>query len=174
MKQLPDTFTYRNCFCKFNESIQIDLGTYGLCIIYFIKNIFSIMVFLWFENVELNLLTTGFCKMCYLSCYQNIFWETLLLRCRTKYYFYLIIILLFPILLFETNLNPFKAPASMKAVVQAAWLLTIAFGNLIVIIVAETKSKSLDQVFFLIIIKIDSNLVSLSPSCSLLNGLSYL
>jgi dipeptide/tripeptide permease len=34
----------------------------------------------------------------------------------------------------------------MKAVVQAAWLLTIAFGNLIVIIVAETKSRSLDQV----------------------------
>ena len=34
----------------------------------------------------------------------------------------------------------------MKAVVQAAWLLTIAFGNLIVIIVAETKSRTLDQV----------------------------
>ena len=34
----------------------------------------------------------------------------------------------------------------MKAVVQAAWLLTIAFGNLIVIIVAETKSRALDQV----------------------------
>ena len=40
----------------------------------------------------------------------------------------------------------FQAPSSMKAVVQAAWLLTIAFGNLIVIIVAETKSRTLDQV----------------------------
>ena len=39
-----------------------------------------------------------------------------------------------------------QAPSSMKAVVQAAWLLTIAFGNLIVIIVAETKSRTLDQV----------------------------
>ena len=34
----------------------------------------------------------------------------------------------------------------MKSVVQAAWLMTIAFGNVIVIIVAETKAKSLDQV----------------------------
>ena len=34
----------------------------------------------------------------------------------------------------------------MKAVVLAAWYQTIAFGNLIVIIVAETKSRTLDQV----------------------------
>ncbi|XP_046443391.1 peptide transporter family 1-like isoform X5 [Daphnia pulex] len=32
-----------------------------------------------------------------------------------------------------------QAPASMQSVMQAAWLLTIAFGNLIVIIVAEAK-----------------------------------
>ena len=32
-----------------------------------------------------------------------------------------------------------QAPASMKSVVQAAWLLTIAFGDLIVICVAEAK-----------------------------------
>jgi dipeptide/tripeptide permease len=34
----------------------------------------------------------------------------------------------------------------MKSVVQAAWLMTIAFGNVIVIIVAEAKAKSFDQV----------------------------
>merc|ERR1719394_2123833 len=32
-----------------------------------------------------------------------------------------------------------QAPDSMKSVVQAAWLLTVAFGNIIVIIVAELK-----------------------------------
>ena len=32
-----------------------------------------------------------------------------------------------------------QAPASMKSVVQAAWLLTIAVGDLIVICVAEAK-----------------------------------
>ena len=32
-----------------------------------------------------------------------------------------------------------QAPKSMKSVVQAAWLLTVAFGNIIVIIVAELK-----------------------------------
>ena len=32
-----------------------------------------------------------------------------------------------------------QAPASMKFVVQAAWLLTVAFGNIIVILVAEAK-----------------------------------
>jgi len=38
-----------------------------------------------------------------------------------------------------------QAPASMKSVLQAAWLLTVAFGNIIVIIVAEAKDSSLDQ-----------------------------
>ncbi len=33
----------------------------------------------------------------------------------------------------------------MKSVLQAAWLLTVAFGNLIVIIVAEAKAFD-DQV----------------------------
>ncbi|XP_033629338.1 solute carrier family 15 member 1-like isoform X1 [Asterias rubens] len=32
-----------------------------------------------------------------------------------------------------------QAPASLKSCVQAAWLLTVAFGNLIVILVAESK-----------------------------------
>jgi hypothetical protein len=36
----------------------------------------------------------------------------------------------------------------MKSVVQAAWLWTVAFGNLIVIIVAESKSENLSQVRF--------------------------
>lgn len=34
----------------------------------------------------------------------------------------------------------------MKSVVQAAWLWTVAFGNLIVIIVAEAKSEGMSQV----------------------------
>jgi hypothetical protein len=41
-----------------------------------------------------------------------------------------------------------QAPSTMKSVVQAAWLWTVAFGNLIVIIVAEGKSESLSQVSF--------------------------
>lgn len=32
-----------------------------------------------------------------------------------------------------------QAPPSMKSVLQAAWLLTVAFGDLVVIIVAETQ-----------------------------------
>ena len=32
-----------------------------------------------------------------------------------------------------------QAPVSMKAVCQAAWLWTVAFGNLIVIIIAEGR-----------------------------------
>lgn len=31
----------------------------------------------------------------------------------------------------------FKAPSNMKAVLQAGWLLTVAVGNFIVLIVAE-------------------------------------
>jgi len=31
-----------------------------------------------------------------------------------------------------------QAPASMKSVLQAGWLMTVAFGNLIVLIVAES------------------------------------
>merc|ERR1712061_784716 len=33
-----------------------------------------------------------------------------------------------------------QSPESMKSVLQAAWLLTVAFGNIIVIIVAEAKA----------------------------------
>lgn len=50
---------------------------------------------------------------------------------------------LFLSLLPPSNLLPFsflfQAPDSMKSVLQAAWLLTVAFGNLIVIVVAELK-----------------------------------
>ena len=35
-----------------------------------------------------------------------------------------------------------QAPVSMKAMCQAAWLLTVAFGNLVVIIVAESSAFS--------------------------------
>ena len=37
------------------------------------------------------------------------------------------------------NIHLFQSPASMKSVVQASWLLTVAFGNLIVVVVAETS-----------------------------------
>jgi len=33
-----------------------------------------------------------------------------------------------------------QAPESMKSVLQAAWLLNVAFGNLIVILIAEAKA----------------------------------
>lgn len=34
--------------------------------------------------------------------------------------------------------SPFQAPVSMKSVLQAGWLLTVAFGNIIVLIVAQS------------------------------------
>ena len=37
------------------------------------------------------------------------------------------------------NHVPSQAPVSMKAVCQAAWLWTVAFGNLVVIIIAEGR-----------------------------------
>lgn len=37
-----------------------------------------------------------------------------------------------------------QAPANMKSVLQAGWLLTVAFGNVIVLIVAE--GAGLEQV----------------------------
>ena len=37
----------------------------------------------------------------------------------------------------------------MKSVLQAAWLLTVAFGNLIVIIVAEAKALDQAAEFFM-------------------------
>lgn len=39
----------------------------------------------------------------------------------------------------------FQAPANMKSVLQAGWLLTVAFGNVIVLIVAE--GAGLEQVW---------------------------
>ena len=48
----------------------------------------------------------------------------------------------------EAHLIPpkkFQSPESMKSVLQAAWLLTVAFGNLIVILIAEAKAFN-DQV----------------------------
>ena len=42
-----------------------------------------------------------------------------------------------------------QAPDSMKSVVQAAWLLTVAFGNVIVIIVAAAKAlDAVSEIFF--------------------------
>jgi len=42
-----------------------------------------------------------------------------------------------------------QAPESMKSVLQAAWLLTVAFGNIIVIIVAEAKAFNQAGEFFM-------------------------
>ena len=42
-----------------------------------------------------------------------------------------------------------QAPESMKSVVQAAWLLTVAFGNVIVIIVASAKALDQASEFFM-------------------------
>lgn len=43
-----------------------------------------------------------------------------------------------------------QAPESMKSVLQACWLLTVSFGNLIVIVIAEVKFfKSQASEFFL-------------------------
>jgi len=42
-----------------------------------------------------------------------------------------------------------QAPESMKSVLQACWLLTVAFGNIIVIIVAEAKAFNQAGEFFM-------------------------
>lgn len=47
--------------------------------------------------------------------------------------------------------SPFQAPVSMKSVLQAGWLLTVAFGNVIVLIVAQ--SAPLVQVWLAYIIQ---------------------
>lgn len=48
-------------------------------------------------------------------------------------------------MIYNVTIFPFKsqAPISMKAVLQAGWLLTVAFGNLIVVIIASVKIFSL-------------------------------
>ena len=43
------------------------------------------------------------------------------------------------IIYFSSSVSPPQAPVSMKALCQAAWLWTVAFGNLIVIIIAEGR-----------------------------------
>merc|ERR1712013_564339 len=51
-----------------------------------------------------------------------------------------------------------QAPDSMKSVLQAAWLLTVAFGNIIVIIVAEAKafdSRASEFFMFAILMLVD-------------------
>ncbi|XP_064389399.1 solute carrier family 15 member 2-like isoform X2 [Halichondria panicea] len=48
-----------------------------------------------------------------------------------------------------------QAPISMKSMCQAAWLMTVAFGNLVVIIIAEAKifeDQSIEFFFFAILI----------------------
>ncbi|XP_042222595.1 solute carrier family 15 member 1-like isoform X2 [Homarus americanus] len=51
-----------------------------------------------------------------------------------------------------------QAPISMKSVLQAAWLLTVSFGNLIVVIIAEAKffkSQAMEFFLFAILMFID-------------------
>ncbi|CAG0879504.1 unnamed protein product [Darwinula stevensoni] len=51
-----------------------------------------------------------------------------------------------------------QAPQSMKAVVQSAWLLTVGFGNLIVVLVAESRlfqRQALEFMFFALFLAID-------------------
>merc|ERR1712051_948730 len=56
-----------------------------------------------------------------------------------------------------------QAPESMKSVLQAAWLLNVAFGNIIVIIVAEAKafdSQASEFFMFGILMLVDMALFS--------------
>lgn len=51
-----------------------------------------------------------------------------------------------------------QAPTSMKSVLQACWLLTVAFGNVIVVIIAETKffqSQANEFFLFAVLMVID-------------------
>ncbi|XP_042891417.1 solute carrier family 15 member 2-like isoform X2 [Penaeus japonicus] len=51
-----------------------------------------------------------------------------------------------------------QAPSSMKSVLQAAWLLTVAFGNLIVVIIAEAKffqRQALEFFLFAVLMFVD-------------------
>merc|ERR1719361_1415388 len=57
-----------------------------------------------------------------------------------------------------------QAPESMKSVLQAAWLLNVAFGNIIVIIVAEAKafdSQASEFFMFGILMLLDMGLFSI-------------
>ena len=51
--------------------------------------------------------------------------------------------------IFPPNPIMSQAPESMKSVLQACWLLTVAFGNIIVIIVAEAKAFNQAGEFFM-------------------------
>ncbi|GFY77018.1 peptide transporter family 1 [Trichonephila inaurata madagascariensis] len=57
-----------------------------------------------------------------------------------------------------------QAPASMKSIVQAAWLLTVAFGNLIVMIIAKLslfEKKSYEIFLFAVLMGLDMLLFSI-------------
>ena len=51
-----------------------------------------------------------------------------------------------------------QAPESMKSVIQAFWLLTVAFGNMLVVFIAEAKfvqSQSVEFFLFAILMFLD-------------------
>lgn len=57
-----------------------------------------------------------------------------------------------------------QAPASMKSLLQASWLLTVAFGNVIVVIIAEAKffqSQAHEFFLFAVMMFIDMALFGL-------------
>ena len=65
-----------------------------------------------------------------------------------------------------------QAPESMKSVLQAAWLLNVAFGNIIVIIVAEAKAFD-SQVSILICIYCFTDLWPFPLLAQLINDKIY-
>lgn len=54
-----------------------------------------------------------------------------------------------------------QAPTSMKSVLTAAWLLTVAFGNLIVVIVAEAKGFDSQVILYDMYIILKNNMIIL-------------
>ncbi|KAH9405939.1 hypothetical protein TYRP_014236 [Tyrophagus putrescentiae] len=66
--------------------------------------------------------------------------------------------------LISGDLKDTKAPKSMKAVLQACWLLTVAFGNLIIAIIADAKIfpfQSYEFFFFAGLMIIDMGIFAL-------------
>lgn len=54
-----------------------------------------------------------------------------------------------------------QAPASMKSLLQACWLLTVAFGNIIVVVIAEAKifhSQASEFLLFAVLMFIDMSI----------------
>lgn len=71
-------------------------------------------------------------------------------------YFYFHLQILFSVTGLEFSFT--QAPSSMKSVLQALWLLTVTFGNIIVVVIAETKlfeSQASEFFLFALLMAID-------------------